>query len=128
VSLEFEIPGQPRGKGRPRFANGHAYTDQATREYEDFVCFCTRQAMQFEDDDFPWNCPIGLDLMFYMHRPNHPRFPLPAVRPDLDNLVKSVVDGMQLAQLFTDDARIVELQTGKVYADAPGVIVRVWKL
>lgn len=33
--MTFFVPGRPRGKGRPRFTRtGHAYTDEATRDYE----------------------------------------------------------------------------------------------
>ena len=127
-TLTLTIPGEPRGKGRPRFTrSGHVYTDTATREYEDHVCSCTAHAMRYEDGPFPLNCPVGLDLQFHMHQPKHPRFAVPAVRPDLDNLVKSCVDGMGLARLFVDDARIVDISARKLYSPTPGVLVRVWE-
>ena len=39
----FVMYGEPRGKERPRVANGHAYTPQKTREYEEAL----RWAWQF---------------------------------------------------------------------------------
>ena len=33
--IKITLPGEPRGKGRPRFGNGRTYTPDATRRYED---------------------------------------------------------------------------------------------
>ena len=41
MKVEFTVPGIPVGKGRPRFMkNGHTYTPQKTREYENKVVLC----------------------------------------------------------------------------------------
>ena len=41
MRVEFTVPGIPVGKGRPRFMkNGHTYTPQKTRDYEDKVVQC----------------------------------------------------------------------------------------
>ncbi len=32
--MKFSIKIKPRGKGRPRFGNGHAFTDSETKTYE----------------------------------------------------------------------------------------------
>ena len=38
MKVTFTVPGIPVGKGRPRFMkNGHTYTPQKTRDYEDKV-------------------------------------------------------------------------------------------
>ena len=47
MKVEFTVPGIPVGKGRPRFMkNGHTYTPQRTRDYEDKVVQC-------------WKCQSG---------------------------------------------------------------------
>src|SRR5262245_15872321 len=44
--IVIEIAGEPRGKGRPRFAhNGHAYTPAATRVYESAIRFVAQEQM-----------------------------------------------------------------------------------
>ncbi len=41
MKVEFTVPGVPVGKGRPRFMkNGHTYTPQKTRDYENKVVQC----------------------------------------------------------------------------------------
>lgn len=51
MGLIFEVPGEPRGKGRPRFTkDGHAYTDSETRAYEKKIMAYYRQTLK----DFRW--------------------------------------------------------------------------
>ena len=34
MTISFKVIGQPQGKARPRFANGHIYTPKGTKVYE----------------------------------------------------------------------------------------------
>ncbi|MDR1647770.1 MAG: RusA family crossover junction endodeoxyribonuclease, partial [Zoogloeaceae bacterium] len=54
----------------------------------------------------------------------NPRAILPAKRPDLDNVVKSVCDAMN-GVVFRDDAQIVRLTAEKIYAECPCVRVQI---
>ena len=46
MKVEFFVP-EIRGKGRPRFTrNGHAFTDEKTRNYENLVKLLAMQAMK----------------------------------------------------------------------------------
>ena len=49
--------------------------------------------------------------------------PTPATRPDLDKLLRSVLDSMQGVALV-DDSQVVTIRARKVYGDAPGVDLR----
>lgn len=49
---------------------------------------------------------------------------LPVKRPDVDNYVKSVLDGAE-GQLFEDDSQIVKLVVEKRYEEVPRVELRV---
>lgn len=45
--IRFSVPGEPVGKGRPRFnKNGHAYTPAKTRSYEEIVRMHAIHAMR----------------------------------------------------------------------------------
>jgi Holliday junction resolvase RusA-like endonuclease len=46
---------------------------------------------------------------------------LPTSRPDLDNLEKSVSDGIQKSGVIKDDSQVVEKRTWKEYSSEPGV-------
>jgi Holliday junction resolvase RusA-like endonuclease len=44
--MMFFAPGQPIGKGRPRFGNGRAYTPARTLNYEKYVAAIASDRMQ----------------------------------------------------------------------------------
>lgn len=52
----------------------------------------------------------------------------PAVRPDIDKLVRSTLDALTESGAVRDDAQVVSLSTSKFYADGeqPGATVEVW--
>lgn len=62
--------------------------------------------------------PARVTLTFLMKRPIHPKFPVPAVRPDIDKLIRSTCDALTTCGALTDDALIVELRANEVYAVA----------
>lgn len=116
--MEFTIPGPPVPKGRPRFANGRAFTPIKTSEYEKFVAAMAYAAVE----TFDW-APIPgamfhLDLEVYRA----------AKRGDLDNFIKSVSDGMN-GIVFRDDQNIRRI-TAVMNDDKqnPRVVVRVTEL
>jgi Holliday junction resolvase RusA-like endonuclease len=110
----------PVPKGRPRYANGHAYTPKRTREYEDLIRMSWRHGML--------EGPLFVEMFF--------NFPIPKrgtplmvgqphlKRPDLDNLVKAVLDGLQ-GKAFKDDSEICMINASKTYNTDPYVAVRI---
>ncbi|MEI4273908.1 RusA family crossover junction endodeoxyribonuclease [Klenkia sp. LSe6-5] len=62
--------------------------------------------------------PVELSLFFDVPRGTTVRRPLPAVRPDLDHLVRAVLDGLT-GVLFVDDGQVVSISTEKRYAATP---------
>jgi Holliday junction resolvase RusA-like endonuclease len=59
-------------------------------------------------------------------RASAPRWP--GVRPDLDKLLRSTLDGLTDAGVWRDDSQVVSISAAKVYAkngDTPGVIIEV---
>lgn len=131
--FELTIPGKPVPKGRPRGTtagcSGYVrfYTPQATREYELKVAECARLAMA--KDHWPIaDKAVACELIFFVKRPkNCPKSRVfPSVKPDLDNYVKAVVDGMS-GIVFEDDKLIVDTHSAKRYAhDEPKTLVRIW--
>lgn len=73
----------------------------------------------------PLDCPVHVELTFFMSRPKSVKRLLPTVKPDLDKLVRSVLDAIT-GNVLSDDSRVVTLTAKKFYADeeeSPGVIV-----
>lgn len=130
----FTIPGTPVAKGRPRsFVRGGRvghFTPEKTVRYESLVAHEASFAMA---GGSPVEGPVRLCVMAY--------FPIPASwskkrqkaalggsehvtkKPDLDNVVKAVKDGMN-GVAWRDDCQVVSLVANKEYSDRPRVEVR----
>lgn len=113
---EIRVPGDPVPKGRPRRArNGSFYTPKRTTDYEELVAWSWKQTRIK-----PLAGPVSVRLDFIMAT---------ARRVDLDNLVKSVLDGLTLGGAWADDSQVVRLEARKHLPDfrvrAPETIVTV---
>jgi len=133
--LAFTIPGDPRGKGRPRASTigGHArmFTDSKTASYENLVKLAASRALGGRQ---PFDEPLAMTVTVRMtpaasHSAKKRRAMiageiLPTKLPDLDNVVKAVLDGCNRVA-FRDDALVVRLIAEKAYAATPGVDVEI---
>jgi Holliday junction resolvase RusA-like endonuclease len=133
MQIMFTVPGQPHGKGRPRFARrGNfvaTYTDAKTSSYEDQIRFYALQAMGSSEP-----LKTALEAFIYVRLSVPKSYPKkrvvaclsgsewPCKKPDLDNVVKSFMDAMN-SIVYGDDAQVVEIHTTKVYAETAGVDV-----
>ena len=133
--VAFEVPGLPVAKGRARVTTigGHAraYTPPKTARYERLVRDYAMSAMAGLE---PFDGPVAVDIQVFVPVPvswSHKKrasalagITWPVARPDLDNYLKCVCDGLN-GIVLTDDARIVAIQTSKQFAVCPRVEVRV---
>ena len=70
----------------------------------------------------PITGPVTLTAVFVLPRPKTVKRTHPHVRPDLDKLLRALLDGITDAGcVWTDDAQVVELTARKVYDLHPGV-------
>lgn len=72
--------------------------------------------------------PVRVHAVFVLPKPKSVKRDLPHVRPDLDKLARALLDGITDAGVWKDDSQVVELDTSKVYGDAPGVHVVITKV
>lgn len=135
TALSFTVPGEARGKGRPRATtiHGHArlHTDDKTAAYENLVKMAVSHALGERD---PFDEPVSVHVAVRMvpaasHSAKKRAAMLsgaiwPTKLPDLDNVVKAVLDGCNKVA-FRDDALVVRLTAEKTYAATPGVDVTI---
>ena len=69
--------------------------------------------------------PVQVHLEFFFTTPKKPKFRLPAVKPDIDKLARSINDALSKSGMIHDDARIVFLTARKRYAETPGVDITI---
>ena len=70
-------------------------------------------------DGPPNTAPVLLELDFQLLRPKTVRRLWPTVRPDLDKLCRSVLDGLTDGGLLADDSIVISLLATKSYCDSP---------
>ncbi|MTH95409.1 RusA family crossover junction endodeoxyribonuclease [Roseibium sp. RKSG952] len=124
----IEISGRPVAKGRPRYYRGRAVTPSDTRAYEQLIRSCAKFAMNGRTPlDGPLNAiievflPVPVSWSARQKREALDGRTLPVSRPDLDNYVKAVLDGLN-GIVFEDDAQVVRIVARKSYSDRPCVI------
>ena len=125
ISVTFMVDAVPIPKGRPRFRSMgkfvQTYTDSKTRDFEALIAEHAKIAM---GDMEPLETPLSVFLHFSLPIPasatKKVRDALLATphtkKPDIDNLCKSVLDGMANI-VFKNDGQIASLHAKKVYAD-----------
>ena len=134
--VRFEIPGDPVGKGRPRFSRNkytgrvHTRTPQQTVNYENLVKMCYIE--QVKDRHFDKDKEIFMNIIAYVSIPASTSKKkaeamlhgdiLPAKKPDIDNLAKSIMDACN-GIAYYDDKQVVTLHVSKKYSDVPHVDV-----
>lgn len=108
----FYVPGPPKGKGRPQFCRKtkRAYTPKGTRAYENRIAFAyrTQCGEKFQG-------PVWVEIMAVFNIPKSwtkakkrqavqgELFPK---RPDIDNIAKAVLDGLNHVA-YDDDSSVV---------------------
>jgi Holliday junction resolvase RusA-like endonuclease len=133
--FEYTIIGNPTPKGRPRFTkSGHAYTPKKTRDAEAKIKFMLQIAASVHSK-LPAKNFCNVFVSFYLHRPKRLQkktSPPEAIphdkRPDLDNLVKLLIDASN-GILFDDDAQIHQIIANKWYCEIdnePRTYIEVW--
>ena len=123
------IEGNPFGKERPKFYNGHAVTPEKTKAYEKKV---KRLWNEEVGHTFHGAVQVGIIAVHKIPKsaPKSARRMMlegerrPGIKPDIDNIAKAVLDGLNGAA-FDDDKQVASLTIDKVYDDNPQVIVMV---
>ena len=134
--IAFTVPGAPQGKGRPKVVKIAGFTRMATPAktvaYEGLVAHAAQAAMAGRPMfDAAVACcvdilaPVPASWSGKKQRMALAGEVLPTTKPDADNVVKAVFDGLN-GVLWRDDVLVVDLHVRKRYAATPCVQVRVW--
>lgn len=131
--IQFTIPGKIEPQARPRFdsRNKRAYTTTKSSQFKRWVQAHAERHKPRE----PITEPLRLEVTVYMVPPKKyhtkPKQALiasgqllPTTKPDLDNLVKGIKDGIT-GIIWHDDAQIVELVVRKFYDMQPRAEVKI---
>ena len=126
----FVIPKAPKGKERPRLTKkGQAYTPKATKEYEKVV-----KESYLAVTNHVFDTAIKVTINAYHVIPQKDSKILRAgkldglikatVKPDIDNIAKIVLDGLNKVA-YNDDNQVIELYINKQYGEVGKVVVTI---
>ena len=129
------IPGQPVGKGRPKFARatGRAYTPKGTAEWERSAALIIRNS--FNDAPIDDMTTVTVTAVFArpkrLLRKKDPEGRVPCdVKPDIDNVIKCALDALVMGGALRDDKKVFRVVGSKFFAgksEGPSVEIIVEK-
>ncbi|WP_051305069.1 RusA family crossover junction endodeoxyribonuclease [Chitinilyticum litopenaei] len=136
--MQFTVPGEVRGKGRPRAVRVGAgirmHTDEKTASYENRVALFARQAI---GDQALLIGPVQLRIDAFVQIPASWSKKkqaaalageiMPTGKPDADNVAKAISDALN-GIAWKDDAQAVDLVFRKRYAATPCAVVTITDL
>lgn len=130
------VPGKPQGKGRARFNrhSGVAYTPAKTASYENLIKVLALDAMKGRA---PVECACKLVVIAACEIPKSWSgkkrrdaefgWIKPTGRPDLDNVTKACLDGLN-GVAFRDDSLVTDIDARKYYGTTPCLTITVQPL
>lgn len=134
--ITIEISGIPVAKGRGRIgrlANGRPliFTPKKTRDNENLIKMSAGKVM---GSAAPIETAVALTVMAYLPVPASyskkkaadalANLNRPITRPDIDNYVKSALDGIN-GIVIKDDNQVAILHSYKIFSDRPRLVIEV---
>lgn len=130
--FKFVIQGEPVAKGRPKLGRYGTYTPKKTKEYEEHI----KQEWRKNGYKEPLTGAVMVDITFYRSIQKSSSKAAktakltgkvkPTVKPDLDNYIKAVLDGLN-GLAWVDDSQIVNISATKEYSLEPKTVVLIWE-
>lgn len=117
----LEIDVRPFPKERPRLSGGRiVYTPYKTRNFENRIAYEWKKKYK----NLILKGAVKLDLVFVFKKAKSCKKTFHIQRPDIDNLLKSILDGLNKVA-FVDDCQVVELNSKKVFSDTDKIVITV---
>lgn len=131
--LVFIVPGEPHGKGRPKFfRKGNfvgTYTPEKTANYENLIKVMFMQEanrmggwMAAKGVPVHVSCTCIFEVPKSWSKKKQDGVKWVTRRPDIDNIAKAVLDGLN-GVAWHDDAQVVKMDVFKQYGQEPCMLV-----
>ena len=119
--IQFRVDGKPVPQGSMSSVNGHIFHSQgsALATWRAAIAIAARHA-----GARPSAQSISMTIVFIFQKPKTVTRSEPTVPPDLDKLIRAVLDGLT-AVAYKDDAQVTEIRALKIYGERPGVEIQV---
>lgn len=117
--IQLQISGEPAPQGSKRIIHGRLVEASSTklRRWRKAVELACRA---YQNQNILLG-PVEVQVHFYLTRPpsvKQSKRPMPIVPPDLDKLLRGLLDGIgQSGVIWGDDSQVVKIVAYKSYAD-----------
>jgi crossover junction endodeoxyribonuclease RusA len=111
--LSFRVNGLPAPQGSKRHV-GNGRMIEASKKVGPWRAAVFEAVASLDFEPFTKECSI--EIVFYLEKPKTVKRILPTVPPDLDKLIRGLLDALTLAHVWIDDALAVDIAAVKIYA------------
>jgi crossover junction endodeoxyribonuclease RusA len=121
TSTHFFVKGRPIPQGSLKFINGHAIHVRAQdlALWRADIANTARSVILEKAQE-----GVEVNLTFVLAKPKTVTRKEPHIRPDIDKLVRAVLDGLTDVA-YRDDEQVVKLSASKEYGETQGVWIRI---
>ena len=124
MMISFFVEGEPAPQGSKNgfVKNGRVVMVESSKKVKPWREAVATQTQEYRASKWPmaeqWTLttPVEIALVFFLPRPKTVTRKWPAVKPDLDKLIRSTFDGLTTGGLYTDDALVIAVSASKQYA------------
>ena len=141
IELNFLYSGKPEAYARERKGRGTHFYNPKGEKMRDFRAACKRKLTKEQQkkllallSDCKAEYYVELDLDFFFPIPKSDSKKLaerkrnneirPAIRPDIDNFIKFVMDALHEVA-YDDDKRVIKISAQKFFSDEPKTEVNI---
>ena len=136
MQLKFIIKGTPKPQSRPKFFRnkaGYMGTYSPKTDWFNIVYSEILKQKQEQYKDIKLKGEIRISIHFFMPIPSslsnkkkQKMLYMPHIKkPDIDNLIKAVMDAINYTNLWEDDSHIWNIMSHKVYSDEPRCVITI---
>lgn len=119
--IEFSVEGTPVPQGSMKVIHGRILHSQGSAliNWRNQIGFAARQALTPKLQN-----AVTMDLVFFMPKPKTVKRTFPSVAPDLDKLIRAVLDALT-GIAYEDDGQVCSIHAHKIYGERAGILIRV---
>jgi crossover junction endodeoxyribonuclease RusA len=118
----FFVRGRPVPQGSMKFVRPGVMIHSRSQDLALWRADIARNAELFGFK--PIASAVKVELDFVMSKPKSAKRAFPSVKPDLDKLIRAVLDGLT-GVAFEDDSQVILIQSSKTYGENQGVWIRI---
>ena len=122
--MVFEFPMKAWPKERPYVARWGTHTPEKTRRFEENLALLAAAQMRVQKARLATG-PLSVLINIYFERPKTPTHDYPS-KCDLDNCIKSILDGLQ-GVAFKNDSQVIKIEAHKSWCVDDRIQVSIWE-